>query len=87
MTKIEIITVGAIIFAWFMGFCSGYFIKKPESKETKENTEGLKKLLRIANCPEILIENPRLIKSAKPTEKDIEWAMDAIKRYKEANDT
>lgn len=43
--------------------------------------EQLKELLRFAGCPELLIENPTLIKGKKPTDEDMEWARGAIERH------
>jgi hypothetical protein len=39
-----------------------------------------KKLLRVAGCPEILIEHPELL-SKKPTTEDFKWAENEIKKY------
>lgn len=39
--------------------------------------EGYKKLLRMAGCPDILIENPTMLFS-ELTEEDIKWAEDKI---------
>lgn len=50
----------------------------------RQNVEGLKKLLRLTNCPEILIENPSLLEGVSPTEKDFQWANRAIKIFEDA---
>lgn len=47
----------------------------------KKDIECYKILCRIAGVPEFLIEHPRMVKTAKPSKSDIEWAKKAIKKY------
>lgn len=60
------------------------FIKGLEANSNYN--EGLKELLRMDHCPEILIEYPGLIKSQPATPESIEWANECIARYKAVKD-
>lgn len=56
------------------------FGTEPEDEQKKGYIEGLKKLLRFADCPEILIENPSLLDSRFKPE-DIAWAKNKAHEY------
>lgn len=65
------------------GFIAGYTAGQSSQKEGGDYVEGLKKLLRIADCPELLIENPFILNSGKPaTEESKQWAAEVIERHK-----
>lgn len=55
-----------------------------ESLPGKEEVyiNGLKELLRMAGCPELLIENPNMLKGQVEAV-DHEWALKAIEKYKD----
>lgn len=46
---------------------------------------ALKVLLKMAGCPEMLIEHPGLFSSIKPSKEDIEWTYQKIQEH-EIND-
>lgn len=54
-----------------------------ESQPIPKYVDGLKKLLRIANCPEILIEYPDILNSSRTAE-GLKWAEEAMRRYESA---
>lgn len=43
--------------------------------------KAYKKICRLANVPQILIDYPELILQRKPNEKDLNWAKKVIKKY------
>jgi hypothetical protein len=50
-------------------------------RQQGDDIEGLKRLLRMAGCPEILIENPSILNGKKPTSRDIEWCGKVVEKY------
>jgi len=46
-----------------------------------EYISHLQNLLRFADCPELIIENPKFIIGKKPTDEDMEWARGKVKEY------
>ncbi len=44
--------------------------------------EAYKEICRLADVPEVLIENPELILQSNPTKDDIDWAKKIIIKYK-----
>lgn len=53
-----------------------------QTQKESATIEDYKKLLRMANVPEILIENPQLIRSLPVTDEDFNWAKEQIDKKK-----
>lgn len=49
-------------------------------KEKDEQIMELKKILKFAGVPELIIENPKFIYGGEPSEKDIEWAKSILQK-------
>lgn len=43
--------------------------------------KAYKQICRLAEVPQILIDHPELILSVDPSNEDLSWAYDAIKKY------
>jgi hypothetical protein len=48
---------------------------------TDEQVGQYKKICRLADVPELIVNNPYFIETASPTEDDIKWAKEAIKKH------
>lgn len=63
------------------GYVAGAAAEALLYQQLHSYTEKLKEVLRFADCPELIIENPDFIKGKKPTDEDMEWARAKVKEY------
>lgn len=50
-------------------------------QQAEKYISELKEVLRFADCPELIIDNPMFIKGKKPTDQDMEWARKKVAEY------